>query len=314
MKKIILKLFNFSILLYLLAYLLDFLISTNLKKSNLYQGEIEIWNDIYQSKINSDLLILGSSRAWVQVDPKIITKENGIKTYNLGMDGHKFDLTYLRYLEYIKYNKKPKYILMMVDVNFFSRHSKFYNYEQFLPYMMFNLNYFNFFNSYNFFKKIDYVIPLIRYSGKINVIKNAISNITFKKNKKYRNLGFKGQLLTWHDLDSSVHSLKIELDHNKLIMFNSFVIQCRKTKTNLILVYPPEHIEGQKLIQNRNEITAVLKMKAKLNKLVYLDYSQDSTFLRNKKMFYNAFHLNNRGAYLFTQKLSKDLKYYLINE
>ena len=314
MKRFILKLTYFSVLIYFIAFLLDLFISHNLKKTNLYQGEIEVWNDIYQSKINSDLLILGSSRAWVQVDPKILSKQTGLTTYNLGMDGHKFDLTYLRYLEYMKFNKKPKYIIMMVDVNFFSRFSKLYNYEQFLPYMLFNLNYYNFFNSYNSFKKIDYLIPLLRYSGKINVIKNAISSIPFKKNKKYRNLGFKGQQLTWHEIHSSLKGLKIELDRTKLVMFQSLINQCRKTNTTLILVYPPEHIEGQKMILNRDCIIDFLKNKAKLNRLIYLDYSEDNTFLRDKKLFYNAFHLNNRGAYIFTQKLSKDLKYYLINE
>ena len=101
------------------------------------------------------------------------------------------------------------------------------------------------------------------------------------------------------------------MDQNKLFMFQSLINQCRKTKTKLILVYPPEHFEGQVMIQNRSGIIDLLKNKAKSNKLIYLDYSHDNTFLRNKKLFYNAFHLNNRGAYIFTQKLTDDLKNYL---
>lgn len=311
MKRLVIKLFYFSVFFYFLAYLLDVIISNSLKKSNLYHGEIEVWNDIYQSKINSDLLILGSSRAWVQVNPNIIIKQTGLKTYNLGMDGHKFDLTYLRYLEYIKYNTPPKFIVLVIDVNFFSSYSKLYNYEQFLPYMLFNFNYYKFFNSYNYFKKSDYILPLIRYSGKINVIKNTISSIPFKKSKKYRNFGFRGQHLTWNDIEISKQLLKIEMDQNKLFMFKSFINLCRKTKTKLILVYPPEYIEGQKMIQNRSGIINLLKNKAKSSNLIYFDYSQDNTFLRNKKLFYNAFHLNYRGACIFTQKLTNDLKNYL---
>ena len=53
------------------SYFADLVISKELKKSNSYTfGEYSIWNDIYDGKINADIVIYGSSRAWVHFDPE----------------------------------------------------------------------------------------------------------------------------------------------------------------------------------------------------------------------------------------------------
>ena len=54
----------------LFSYSIDLFISKYLKKSNVAAfGEYSVWNDVFEGKINSDVLIYGSSRAWVHISP-----------------------------------------------------------------------------------------------------------------------------------------------------------------------------------------------------------------------------------------------------
>ncbi|MBE2208298.1 MAG: hypothetical protein IAE84_11975, partial [Saprospiraceae bacterium] len=79
-----------------------------LKQTKKAPGEFEVWNDIYNSNVNCDIAIYGSSRAWVHIDPKILSHILQLNVYNFGIDGHNFWLQYLRHIEFLKYNPKPK--------------------------------------------------------------------------------------------------------------------------------------------------------------------------------------------------------------
>ena len=62
MKKFLVTLFFFIAPIFLLSYFFDIYISKNLKKSNRFaEKEYPTWNAIYEGKVNSDLLIFGSS-------------------------------------------------------------------------------------------------------------------------------------------------------------------------------------------------------------------------------------------------------------
>lgn len=102
------------LIIFFITYALDVYYTNNLKlipsdKSD----ERAVWNDIYESKIDVDIAIYGSSRAWVHVDPEIIDSVLNTSSYNLGMDGYPFHMQYYRHKEYFKYNQKPKTIILL---------------------------------------------------------------------------------------------------------------------------------------------------------------------------------------------------------
>ena len=84
------KILIFSIPILFIILILDFIITLGLKKSE--SDDFREWNDLYQSKINADLIINGSSRAWVHISPQILDTSFSIDSYNLGIDGHNFYL------------------------------------------------------------------------------------------------------------------------------------------------------------------------------------------------------------------------------
>ena len=312
MKKFLIKSLYFLLPILIIAYPIDYIMSYYLSQSNDYPGEFEVWNDIYNSNANCDVAIYGSSRAWVHIDPKLLNHSLELDVYNFGIDGHNFWLQYLRHLEFLKHNRKPKTIILAVDVFSLQKSIDLYQPDQFLPYMLWNSNIQEYTNSYVGYNTFEYYLPLLRYSGKSNALKTIIKNIFINQsNDNFRNNGFLGMNREWNnDLDKAKENkdtYKIKLDSTSITLFEKFINECKINDIELIFVYTPEYIDGQKFVANRNDIIQIYRDMSTKYSIEFYDYSNDSLCF-NKKYFYNASHLNNIGAEIFSKTLASDLK------
>jgi hypothetical protein len=200
MRKFILTLLYFCLPIIILSIPIDYLLSNKLKELNKFaEGENLVWNDIYDGNVNDDIVIYGSSRAWVHIDPLLIEKKLGRTAYNMGIDGHNFWLQNLRHQELLKYNQKPEYIIYSIDVFTLAKRKDLYNNNQFLPYMLGNGNVYNYTSSYEGFSFFDYYFPLIRYEGKRNVIRQAVKTSILGDNSKLSRIkGYRGIEEKWN--------------------------------------------------------------------------------------------------------------------
>ncbi len=313
MKKFIQQILLFLLPIILISYFLDNYISTNLKKSNSFaEKEYPTWNAIIDGKINSDIVIYGSSRAWVHINPTMISDSLNVSTYNLGIDGHNFWLQYLRHSMLLENNNKPKIVIFSLDVFTLQKVKDLYNSDQFLPYMLWNNKIKEATISYNCFKAIDYEIPLIRYLGRQKAINIAFS-INKTNNKVERIKGYQGRDEEWNaDFDKAKKNMKNyerELDSASILLFERFLNECKSQNIKILFVYSPEYIEGQKFVKNRSEIISLYEKYSKKYNIPFYNYSKDPLSYQ-KKYFYNASHLNKTGAELFTKKLIDSLKKY----
>ena len=313
MKKFIQYLFLFILPIVLLSYFLDVFISTNLKKLNQYaRKEYSTWNDVFDGKIHSDLLIYGSSRACQNFDPTMISESLHISTYNLGIEGHSFLLQYLRHVLLLKNNKKPKTIIISVDMFTLQKRKDLYNLEQFLPYMLWNKEIKEATINYEGFVFMDYEIPLVRYYGQTKTLEKMtrlfLGNLS---NPVKRIKGFKAKNLLWNsDFDKAKLSMKkyeVKLNTDTLRLFERFLAECKKHNIKLIFVYSPEYIEGQKFVRNRGEIVSIYTKFSKQYQIPFYDYSNDAISYQ-KNYFYNTNHLTLIGTELFTAKLIDTLR------
>ena len=313
MKKFIKHFLLFSLPLLVLSYFLDVFISMNLKKSNSFaQKEFSTWNAIIDGKVNSDILIYGSSRAWVHFNSTMMSDSLQIPTYNLGIDGHNFWLQYLRHKMVLERNTKPKVIIISIDMFSLQKRKDLYNSEQFLPYMLWNRNIKNATSSYEGFVSTDYLIPLIRYYGKKKEIETAIRFYSgHLSNPICRVRGYQARNESWNtDFDKAKLTMKkyeAKLDPETLFLFEKFIAECKKQNIKLIFVNAPEHIKGQEFIKNRNEVLAIYTEFSHKYNIPFYDYSKDAISYQ-KIYFYNTNHLNKTGAELFTVKLIDTLK------
>lgn len=311
MKRFIDKVSVFIILLIVFSYLLDIVISHLYRHTTDGPAELEVWNDIYNGEINCDLAIYGSSRAWLHIDPEIIEDSLNLSAYNMGIDGYSFDIQYYRHNKYFRNNRNPKIILHSVDIFTFRPRTFIYNINQFLPFMLWNSNLYDYLSSYQDFSPAEFILPLLRYSMKAAGFDIVISNILKPNTVPIRNKGFRAQELEWNsDLDAAKKGQDhyvVKIDTNLVYLYKQFLRECKSECIEVILVYTPEYIEGQKYVSNKEGCVNLYEEIAVEYNLIFLDYS-DHEICYNKQYFYNATHLNAYGAHLFTRILSHDIK------
>ena len=322
MKKFIYRLFYFIFVPFILAFIFDILITERLKKNTEFPCENEVWNDIYSSKIDADILVLGSSRAWVQFDPKVFNDSLGKTCYNLGEDGSNVFLQYLRFKEYCANNSHPEVVVWSVDMFSYKNGDNGYPTYRYYPYMLFNTNMYNLLiekgkigtNGTKFF------MPFLRYLNPMS-FRSAMSErnnnyvekfgMSFQLNSEgnFRENGYRGLDVVWEDSfgrGEDIHSYRIEIDYDLYHLMKSTVEDLLRKNVDVFLVYAPEYIDGQAVIENRDTIMSLFKQLANETGVSLFDYSKDDiSFQRN--LFYNNQHLNITGATLFTQHLVSEL-------
>lgn len=313
MKKFLIHIFLFLLPIVVSSYFVDCYLSNSLKKSLSHAaGEITTWESLYNGKVDSDIVIYGSSRAWKHIDPAIITNKLGFTAYNLGIDGHNFWLQYLRHKVLLSKNKKPKLIIHSVDAFTLVKRNNLFNSDQFLPYMLWNNQIYQTTKSYDGFNTIDFMLPLIRYYGKLEVFKTVFRvNFRPQNNIALRIKGYQGEDAKWNgDFDTAKKHFgfyQVKLDSASIQLFDDYLKECKAKKIEVMLVYTPEYIEGQYFIKNRAHIIALYVMFSEKYNIKFYDFSKDSICFK-KEYFYNAMHLNKTGSTLFTNKLIDTLK------
>lgn len=321
MKRFIISIIAFTVVTFLTLFCVDSVISNGLKKS-----ETKHFNNltqINQGKLNVDLIVNGSSKALVQIDPIIIDSVLGITSYNLGLDGSPFIPQKAQYELYRMKNKKPKIIVQIVSNGTLRSLQEGFNLPiKFAPYLnvpevkdMMILT--------SSFSYLDYNIPMLKYSGKpYEIILGGLSFVDIQVLKTTDIKGYAPNDLSWpeskHDsLDVSSNTNEqanseinnnIEtfttLDSISCDHFERFLSQCYKDNIIVFLVYPPIYEDDFKSIKHLEYYHKV----AQENNAHFLNYSKDPVLAFDRQYFYNSQHLNLEGATLFTNKLANDIK------
>lgn len=289
--------------------LVDVFISYQLKNSNNFQGEIEVWNAIFEGNIDTDIAIYGSSRAWTQLNPAIFKTVLGKKVYNFGLDGHNFWLQYLRHRLYLKHNPKPKTIILNLDIFTLQKREDLYNLEQFLPFMFWDDDIKTFTSSYNGFSNADYYLPFARYSGKTSVLKEVFANMNQSEKTSFRIDGFRSFDYAWGFKNTEeLKEYHIAIHDESITLLNKFLKECKRLEIQVILLYTPEELEGQRKIVNRKRLVQLYDSISSANNIPFLNYSKDS-IQDSKAYFYNAMHLNTKGTNIISEKIAEELKH-----
>jgi len=290
---------------------LDLFLSSSLKQSTSFaEGEVLIWEDIFHGRIQAETLIYGSSRAWVHLNPMLLEEELDGGFYNLGMDGYHFGMQEFRHRQFLKYNRKPRRIILSLDVFSLEKREDLYNFGQFLPYL-FRADFRRQTGGYEGFSFWDYRLPLVRYYGDRRAKFAALRAAYPRPQGAYRTKGYRGMALEWsEDFSNATHamnSMEAGVNPDVLKLFHGFLSDCRSGGIDVLLVYTPEYIEGQRFVRNREDLLQIYRDAATAFQIPFLDYS-DSEFSTRRDLFYNAMHLNQTGSDLFTLQFAEDIR------
>ena len=290
-----------AVLLYGLNLGIDYAISYKLQHSadRRYIG----WSKIVNEQLDADLVIMGSSRAWVQYSPALLDSILQINTYNMGIDGSGLNRQIIRYEVYDHYQaKKPKYIVLNVD--YFSANEWSYGYEreQFFPYMW-----------SPYMRKViskvepmswgERYIPVYRY-----VTYKGLYNVVHEKPwdaKTYK--GYMGHDKTWNAAAyEELTAFHFNADERVMAMFDQFLKERQAEGIQVIFCYAPIYIGFTNKVENLEEFFACYKNYAERYDIPILDYTNHELCM-DTAYFYNATHLNRQGAEIFSTQLARDL-------
>ena len=310
------KQFMVRLVLFLLApipflYLLNHIVDSGLRKSRyFYYSE---WNDLFDGKINADMLVMGSSRAWVQVSPKILDSTLHLNSYNLGLDASCFEMQYERLKLYLAHNKKPRYIIQ--EVGFITTMVRFPDLpgtQQFLPYLNDPAVWQMIKSHKTTLNFTDRYFPMYKYNNEYVVIAEGLKSYFGKgvKGEKYK--GYQGSEKMW---DSSFYTYKLAnphgvpspLDSDAVAIFKDYLNFCRANDIKVIMVFPPVFYQALNYINNYRDFVALYDQLSASYHIPFYNYMNDS-LCYTRDNFYNSQHMNRKAAELFTERLAERIR------
>ncbi len=320
MGKFLLYVFKIIIFSSLIAFFIQYLADSGLKKmdNSIYAD----WNKILKGQLNSDLIILGSSRGYVSYDTRIIEKTTGLSSYNLSINAGSYNLQGLKFESYLVKNRHPKVIIQNIDLTHFSKSKSIPEEFQFLPYLD-NNKLTRELNNLNSDYRWKLYIPLFKYNPyKSFLVKGLFSFFGKEYSILPTNKGFapKNPLFKKdeHNLrrlrEMSYDTLNIQSYKEKLAVTTEFLHRYKTDSLKVFLVWAPEYKERLDIIAPilnpvKEEIVQIV---SDMPGVYFLDFSDDPIHL-NTEYFYDTFHLNEKGATIFSTKLSVEIDRILKN-
>lgn len=303
------KIIFYTFCVFLLLFVGEYIVTNGLKKSR-YKDFGEI-NDVFDGKINADVLILGGSDAVQHFSTTIIDSVLNLKSYNLGLNGHNFMMSYCMMENFLEKHSYPKIIIQAADVKFLRKRPDLYNYQLFLPYLS-NSKISTYTKKYEGLSWEDYFLPFVRYSGELDLIKIGFSEFfNLKRYFSQKNRGYIGISRPWdpmaYDLLKENYPNKVTLHDQSVFLFKKYLLEAKENGTKIFLVSSPYYLDAQKYTVNRDSILDLYKEMAYENQVEFLDYS-NSSLSGEQTNFYDYAHLNKNASQKFSTELALEIK------
>jgi hypothetical protein len=293
---------------FVVAILIDLMISSGLRKTDI--RKYAVWNDIYKGGLHSDLIVIGSSRAWCGYNTYILDSLLNCDSYNLGIDGHGIEYQILRYDTYCRYNNPPQVVL--VNIDFLSTlgvsADSQYEREQFFPYIHDK----ELISSVSSTKRItwlDEYMPLVRYFGYREDFEEGVmaflGKTQFLDGGMYK--GYRGNEYEWEEGVLPIDTLiSASIDKEAAGLLDSFAQRLCNEGVKIVFVKSPVYQPLMEKFENIQESDSVFASISNRYGIPVLSYYY-SNICFDKSYFYNPSHLNKKGSEYFTLSLCYDL-------
>ncbi len=301
MKKFLYNILLFVFPAYIILAVGDYFLSKRAGKSNFFH--LESWYDLMHGSIDADIVIMGNSRALMQVDPNILDSIIGINSYNLGIDGSSINRQIRKYHLFRKYNKKPKLIIQNID-HLSMVYYVGYEMEQFYPYFW-NKDMRKEFVATEPFSIWDKYLPLYRYYHNLKW-QDLVGLITDTKHRMSK--GYMENDIQW-DFTKYRKEYSTQFNNHERTekMFDEYLANAKAEGIKIVFMYSPVYIGLTKNLLNPQEMHDKYQEFANKYNIPILDYTYMS-ICYDTKYFYNATHINKKGVEIFSDSLANDIK------
>lgn len=306
MKRFLIKLGITSAFLLLIMWGLDYIITRSLWHSKTQM--LDRYNTVYWDTTNYDMLIMGHSRGMVQYNPQILDSILNVNSYNVSCNGRAIDAQVNIFNAYCRNHTVPKIVIQNID-QLTLHMSNMYEREQYLPYIIHDKDLYKATKETERFNWSDRAIPLKRYAGYFNMIKEGlhIKNKMYNPSNEYK--GYEGHEQLWDGEGfNKVDRIEFETNPQAVEMFEGYLSRCKADSIHVIFVFAPMYIGiAEKMGSDIDTMFDLFQSFADRYDYPILNYTYDSICFDTLN-FYNASHLNRQGAEQFSIKLANDIK------
>ena len=312
MKRFIRTCILFALLLIAGAFLLQRIVDRGLKKMNDHTATQTSIAQLLSDTLNADILIMGNSRALCSYNPAIMEKETGMKTWNIGVSGQPFGISYLRYQLYIQHNQPPKLVIINIDNNELEMIENGFGREEYYPYFS-DSTVRSYLDLYGFTWKEIY-IPMYKYFGDYKLIGYGLMASAgiypFAPQQHYHgfyncDLPFDGKTL--REVLSKNRLDPASCEQEAIQLLDRFIAELTRQGIKVLFCYAPQYQELYQRLQWSDCMEAYHQLSERYH-IPILDYSSVS-WANDSSYFYNANHINLLGSELFSAQLAQDLAF-----
>lgn len=294
-----------------LATGLDHLLKSGLRR--IAVSDFGVWNAILAGQVHSDVLVIGASRALVQVDTELLEKTLGLRCFNLGLDGSRSDLQRGLLQTFLKYNPAPKVAIISLDISIMERTQEAFKRYQYTPYLHEETIYAMLAAFDGDVWKRRY-LPLYGFAGDPPLLSTAIKGLLGKEDPQWpiRRHGYEPVERAWDGsfaafAKENPQGLNFPMEDGAFAALGEMATALEARGTRVLWLFTPEMVDIVPLQRNREAILQRLHAVANQHGGIFLDYS-GLPMCRERRWFYNSQHLNRAGAEAFTALLAQDLQ------
>lgn len=250
---------------------------------------------------NSDIAIIGASRASHHYIPKMLEDSLHVSAFNYGIDGRNIYVHYAVLKKLLDNERKPKIVILdLSNVDVYDTPG-------------FNLERLNILYPYYKDPTIGEILSdlldnaewsSIKYSGLVRHNSNFINYVKdLMKSPNDANKGYEPLSNTLNEEIKEETGSNSRIDAKKLEYLKKFIAECKKNNIRLILVSSPAYT-----IDRNKQWVKEIKEIAEKNQVPYLDFQDDPLFLTHKEWFSDPAHLNDKGAHEFSKLIIHEIK------
>lgn len=294
--------------------------ATWLTNKGLHNSHVDFYGTMYAASDadkKTNFAIIGSSRALVHLDTRIIDSVTGLRSYNYGLNAASIKTCFNTLKYVLQYQKHLKLVMLNIDFNIFDlsadpyKDAYYYPFENnlsgFLMYDTTNsrfvhkLKFFDIslYDDYTKYAAIDgWLRPQRRVEGSYNgyTPQNIFADFKF---------------FTPNPLKKT----KIKVNDSGFVQLNEIISLCRNKGVKLAFIIAPYYKECFPDLYFTDYFVLIQRVKetADKNDVIYLDYSSMPA-VSDKKYFYNCNHMNINGSSIYTKSVADTISIYLKSE
>jgi hypothetical protein len=295
------RLFHFLIFILVIIFI-DLLVGKSLEY--LYFKEVSglhYRTTFSMDSTKADIIIFGSSRANHHYVPKVFEDSMQMSIYNAGRDGQGI-YYHLAILEMVLERYTPKVVIL--DYYDVLRENPF-EYERLvslLPYYNKHPKLSEIIEKRSKYERVKLILHTYAYNSQPLTI--IAGNMNFNKKRKNDNQGYIALNNVWKEKLNSNHLIKnFQLDTNKMEAFEKFILKAKYSGARVYIVFSPIFQKDYQSIDNDlgKNICDSLNIS-------FFDFSKDTMYLNESKLFHDIVHLNHAGATHFSLEFVKMIK------